>query len=214
MVFLLADDSYLHFAFETGYNRTGLIKNAGYDLRLFDRDGRKVHTVVIYTADVIQRPAALSTGSLVYNPDAILMGEYDGDVIFSKLEAKIKAGQELADTDMLNLVLLPLMKHSIPRKELAADSIRLAQSIADPAKRNACIAAAFAFASRYLDKTEVDKLLEVLKMTDIGTMLVSERSAEIAKSMLRDKVTVEFVSRHTGLDMDTVQQLKNELESE
>ena len=51
-------------------------------------------------------------------------------------------------------------------------------------------------------------------MTDLGTMLVSERSAEIAKSMLRDRVNVEFVSRHTGLDVETVQQLKDELDSE
>ena len=55
-------------------------------------------------------------------------------------------------------------------------------------------------------------------MTDLGTMLVmdtvSERNIEIAKSMLRDRVSVEFVSRHTGLDVDTVQKLKDELDSE
>ena len=51
-------------------------------------------------------------------------------------------------------------------------------------------------------------------MTDLGTLLVSERNTEIAKSMLRDKVSVEFVSRHTGLDVATVQQLKDELDNE
>ena len=73
---------------------------------------------------------------------------------------------------MLNLVLLPLMRHTIPRKELAVKSIELAQAIPDTAKRNACIAAAFAFASKYLDDDETNNLLEVLKMTDLATKLV------------------------------------------
>jgi hypothetical protein len=55
------------------------------------------------------------------------MGEYDGNTIFAELEAKIKAEQDLTDFDMLNLVLLPLMRHTMPRKELAAKSIELAK---------------------------------------------------------------------------------------
>jgi hypothetical protein len=51
-VFDLADNSYLHYEFESKYNRDDLIRFPGYDLRLFERDGRIVNTVIIYTADV------------------------------------------------------------------------------------------------------------------------------------------------------------------
>ena len=78
-----------------------------------------------------------------------------------ELEAKIKAGQELLDIDILNLVLLPLMKHTLPRRELAEKTIKLAQSIPDTTKRNACIAAAFAFGRAYLDEADAGKLLTV-----------------------------------------------------
>lgn len=44
VVFLLENDTYLHFAFETGHNNTNaMLKCAGYDLRLIERDGRKIH---------------------------------------------------------------------------------------------------------------------------------------------------------------------------
>jgi len=215
IVFLLEDDTYLHFAFETGHNSMGaMLKCAGYDLRLFERDKRLIHSVVIYTKDVKNKPTGFEIGSLVYNPGVILMNDYDGNAIYTALEVKIKAGQDLTDVDMLNLVLLPLMNHTIPRRELAANSIMLAQTIADPTKRNACIAAAFAFACKYLDETDINELLEVLKMTDIGTLLVMDRNIEIAKKLLKRGTIVnviDVIMEDIGLDESTVQRLKDEL---
>ena len=103
VVFLLVDDSYLHFAFQTGHSSRGaMIKGASYDVRLFERGGRKVHTAIIYTHEVKSKPPGLKIGSLEYNPDIILMNDYDGNVIFSEIEAKIKADETLTDTDLLN----------------------------------------------------------------------------------------------------------------
>jgi len=54
-------------------------------------------------------------------------------------------------------------------------------------------------------------------MTDLGSMLVTatikDVKIEVAKSMLKDKVTIEFVSRHTGLDEAAVKELQAELEA-
>jgi len=109
------------------------------------------------------------------------------------------------------------MRHTLSRKELAADSIRLAQAIPDTVKRNACIAAAFAFASRYLDANETNKLLEVLKMIDLGTMLVTsaqkEKAVEIAITMINDGMGISTISKYTGLDEATVRQLQAELQA-
>ena len=45
-----------------------MIKGASYDIRLFERDGRAVHTVIIYTHEVKSKPPGLKVGSLEYNP--------------------------------------------------------------------------------------------------------------------------------------------------
>ena len=215
IVFLLADGSYLHFAFETGYSRSKLIQILGYDSRLYERDGRTVHTVVIYTSDVKTKPAGLKIGSLEYNPDIIMMGDYDGDVVYAELETKIKNNQELSDSDMLNLVLLPLMKHTIPRSDLAANSIKLAQAIPDATKRTACIAAAFAFADKYLDRTEMNKLMEAIRVTELAVMLVEDAvndiTTEIAKNAIREGLSIDVIKRLTGLDESTIKDLQGKL---
>jgi hypothetical protein len=149
---------------------------ATYDIRLYERDGRIVITVIIYTADVREADTTVDIGSLTYIPGKVMMYDFDGDAIYKELNTKLETGQELTDTDMLNLIFLPLMRNTIIRSELAAKSIEIAQTIPDTNKRNACIAAAFAFASKYLNDNERDKLLEVLKMTDLATMLVNDNS--------------------------------------
>lgn len=141
------------------------------------------------------------------------MSRYDGNAIFAGLEAKIKTNCELTDLDMLNLVFVPLMNHSMSRKELVTKSIILAQGILDTKKRDACIAAAFAFANKYLSEQESQELMEMLRMTDLGTMLVMDEKRETAKKALKKGATIDFVVEITDLDESTVKQLKEELES-
>ena len=75
---------------------------------------------------------------------------------------------------MLNVIFIPLMKTTIPRYELAVNSIKLAQTIPDTVKRNTCIAAAFAFACKYIKNERIKDLLEVMKMNELMTMLVED----------------------------------------
>jgi len=86
--FLLEDDTYLHFEFQTAYNKNDLIRFAHYNLRLYERDGRKIQSVIIYSSDVKKMPAGLEIGSLTYNPDKIMMGDYDGDIVYHELKDK------------------------------------------------------------------------------------------------------------------------------
>jgi hypothetical protein len=214
-VFLLEDGTYLHFEFQTTYNEKDLIRFAGYDIRLYERDSRRVITVIIYTANVKDAADGINIGSLVYSPQRVLMKEYDGDSIYRELTAKIEAGQDITDTDMLNLTFLPLMTHTIDSGELAVKSVQLAQRIPNTAKRNACIAAAFAFGSKYLSEDKINELLEALKMTDLATILIQRevgaREKEIAKKLLRRGISTDAVAEDTGLDEATVRELQTEL---
>jgi len=219
MVFLMEDGTYLHLGFETGKDKNDIVRHLSYDARLIQRDGRVVNTVIVYTADVVSAPPGLRSNTLVYTPHIILMRDYDGDLVYNGLTAKMRTGQELTDRDILDLVFLPLMKHSLPRRELAASTIRLAETISDSEKRNLCVAAAFAFASSCLDEADTEKLREVLKMTNLGALLVmdavmdavNDRTIELAKKMLKRGVSVEAVMEDAELDEVTVRQLQEEL---
>jgi hypothetical protein len=217
-IFLLEDDSYLHFEFQTAYNKNDLIRFAYYDVRLFERDGRPVTTVIIYSANVKRADTKLTVGSLTYNPGKIMMIDYDGNAIYMELQAKILDGKALDDVDMLKLIFLPLMKNDIPKDELAVQSLKLAQTIPDTAKRNACIAAAFAFGSKYLDGDKMESLLEVIRMTDLAVIFRQEgreegwkeSKIEIAKNALQAGVNVELVAEITGLSVAVIEKLQTE----
>ena len=219
IVFLLEDERYLHLAFNTGHGGIGvMVQSAGYDLRLFERDGRDIQTVIIYTSEVKTKPKGLNLSTLGYNPDVILMNDYEGERIFAALEAKINADQDLTDLDMLNLVLLPLMKHTMTRNELAVKTVEMAKMIPDTTKRNACVAAAVAFASTFLNAADMKNLLEVLKMVDVGAMIVKDafetKAVEIAKKALKRDSAIEYVMDITGLDEATVRALRVEVDKE
>lgn len=218
-IFLLEDDTYLHFEFQTTYSKNDIIRFASYDISLYERDKRDVSTVIIYSANIKEADTSLNIGSLSYNPNKIMMYEYDGNNIFKDLEEKINANIELTDIDMLNLIFVPLMKNSISKEELAIKSIKLAQTIKDKNKQNTCIASIFAFASKYLDDNKLDELLEVLQMTDLATKLATklvdnarkDEKIEIAKNLLNLKTPIDTIVTATGLSADTIKHLKEEL---
>ena len=219
-IFLLEDNTYLHFEFQSTHNKSDIIRFASYDLRLHERDNRKVITVIIYPADIKEVESSLNIGSLSYNPYRIMMCEYDGNSIFKELETKIAKKQDLTDIDMINLIFIPLMKNDISKADLAIKSVELAKTIEDSSKRNACIASVFAFASKYLEEENINKLLEVIKMTDLATLLVRDavkesreegkyvKSVEIAKNLLRLKTPLEVIIQATGLDESTIANLQ------
>ena len=51
-------------------------------------------------------------------------------------------------------------------------------------------------------------------VTEIIVDRVMDEKMEIARSMLKDKVSIDFVSRHTGLDESTVRGIQEELNNE
>ena len=212
-IFLLEDDTYMHFEFQTGYSRDDLIRFAEYDLRLYKRDRRKIQTVVIYSSDVREAADTLDIGSLVYAPVNIMMYKYDGNVIFRDLETKLKARQDLSDTDMLNIILLPLMRNTIPKAELAVKAVRLAQTIENKNKSDLCVASAIAFSSKYLNNDELSKIWEVFRMTDVIGKLIKDEVIEIAKKAIRKGLSLDDISDLTNLDIAFIEELKEEVEA-
>jgi hypothetical protein len=147
-----------------------------------------------------------------------MFSAYDGNAIYADLESKLKTVQDLTELDMLNLIFLPLMETDKPKDELAEKSVTIAKSIPDETKRNTCIASIFALMSKFLDEEIQSKLLEVIRMSDMLTMLVTkaftDKAIEIAKRLLEDCLAVEYVANMTGLDITTVEELKDKLDSD
>ena len=228
-ILLMDDDTYKHLEFQTTYSGKDLTRFSRYDSLLYDRDGRKVDTIIIYSSDVRKIDESLDIGTLKYQPTNIMMSEFDGDSIYKDLEIKLKEKQELTDIDMLNLIFLPLMKNSIPKAELALKSVELAKTIGDRSKRETCIVSAIVFTSKYLSGNEINRIWEVAKVTDIiGRLIQQEVDKEVkiavevhnklkeyrvktAIKLIKKGLSVEDIADSTSLDIEFIKELKEEI---
>lgn len=218
-VFLLEDNTYLHLEFQTVYNESDLVRFCIYDYKLFERDKRKINTIVIYSSNSKKIQDMLDIGVSCYKPQIIKMKDYDGDTTYIEIENKIKNNVELEEIDIVNLLFIPLMKNKQSKSEMAIKSINLAKNIKDKNKQNMCIGSIFAFAYRYFDETEINTILEVLKMTDLGSMLVKEgfeqgieqEKKEIVKKALTENISIDIIQKITGLNIEIIKELEKEV---
>ena len=216
-VFLLEDGTYQHNEFESKFSKAALTRFAMYDIHLYERDKRKIRTVIIYSSNVKKRDVSLNIGSLEYKPDVVFMCDYDGNAIYTDLETKLKNKQKLTNTDILNLTFLPLMRNTIPKAELAEKSIKIAQNIPDKNKRDGCIASTLAFSLEYLNKTQITRIMEGLQMSKfekLYTVFVENAVIERTKNFLKNGVSEEIIAKSMEIDIDTVIALKEQLELE
>jgi len=213
-IFLLEDDTYQHFEFQTAYNKDDLIRFAKYDLWMYERDKREIMTVIIYSSDVKNAAENLKIGSLLYAPVNVMMYNYDGNVIYAELETKLKNEQDLTDIDILNLIFLPLMRNDIPKRELAKKSIQLAKTIKNKTKSDLCVASAIAFTNKYLSDDEINNLKGVFEMTDVFTKFMNQREIEIAIKLLKKGISVEDIAESIGIDLDTLNELQEQTAEE
>jgi len=79
-------------------------------------------------------------------------------------------------------------------------------------ERNACTVAAIGFANKYMDKDELEKLLEVSAMADLIAKLIEKNVVEIAKKMLKRGMSIDAVAEDTGLEESTIRALYAELD--
>lgn len=102
------------------------------------------------------------------------------------------------------------MRSDIPKAELAEKSIKLAQTISDRNKRDACIASAVAFMEKYLTDSERNNILGVLQMTNIFEKVITDEIIKIAKKLIQEKVPIEVIAKSTELDIETIKALQEQ----
>ena len=71
----------------------------------------------------------------------------------------------------------------------------------------------YAFANKFLDEVDLERVKEELRVTEIGRSLIEEgkkeKAIEIAKELL-DILSVEMIAKKTGLTLEEVEKLKKQ----
>lgn len=176
--FLLDDNSFLHLEFQTTNRKSDLARFLAYDAVLYYKENMPINTIVVYSSNIKKAKTNINIGSIKYSVNAFYMSNLDGDAKYEYLKQKIQSNDILNSNDLLSLVFLPIMSSTKDKNERILESIRLAKQIKNNRNQMNSLALLYAFAEKFVDGNNMDKIKEVFGMTELGRLLREEGKKE------------------------------------
>lgn len=209
--FLMEDDTYIHFEFQTtNKGIADLRRFRAYEALLSHQTGKDVVTYVIYSGDIINPKDSHYTGISDYRVKTISMANKDGDEVFNAMMDKMQSGKDLTTHDIIELTFTPIMGGKQSKVDKILQAIRLVKNV-DRKYRYDVESILYAFANKFLNGVDLEKVKEELRVTEIGKSLIEEgerkKALEIAKELL-DILSIEMIAKKTGLTVEEVEALK------
>lgn len=197
--FLLDDNSFLHLEFQTTNRKNDLARFLAYDEVLYYKEHRPVNTIVVYSSNIKKAETNINTGSIKYSVSAFYMNSLDGGAKYEYLKHKIQGGDILNSNDLLSLVFLPIMGNTKDKNERILESIKLAKEIKNRQNQMNSLALLYAFAEKFAEGGDMDKIKEVFSMTELGRLLREEGKEEGRKEGKKEGRKQELIRTSTRL---------------
>ena len=159
------------------------------------------------------------------------MRNWSSEEYFEKLRKKKEAGLPFTKTDLLPLTLCMLMGGRMPAKDRVKGAFlytREAKEVGSQ-ERQKIEAMIYTMATKFLEEADLEEMKEVVRMTELGRMLMNDgiaegmekgmekgmeqRSLQIARNLI-GCISEELIAEKTGLSLEKVRELKKEKENE
>jgi predicted transposase/invertase (TIGR01784 family) len=202
MMMLQSEESILHIEFQTQPNRKIPFRMADYRLRGHRRyEDKMMIQVVIYL-----KP---TTSPLVYQDSFTLENtRHDFQVI--------RLWEQPASLFLQYPGLLPfaVLGQSESPAEMLRQATEIVDQIEDPTTQSNLMAASAILAGLRLEENVIYQLVrrDIMQESVIYRSIQDEKTKEIALNLLRGGVDINLVASSTGLSIEQVQQLQQQLE--
>ena len=176
--FLMEDETYIHFEFQTtNKGKKDLRRFRAYEALLSLQKEKDVTTYVVYSNNIKKAMSSLETGISKFNVKSIFMSEKNGDLIFEELEKKINNKEKLTKQELVSLAFTPIMGGKLTKAEKIIKSIRIVKS-SDSEYKYDIESMLYAFADKFLQGKDLQKVKEEISMTELGRMLIEDGRQE------------------------------------
>lgn len=109
-VYETKDGGYVIFEYlSNGRQEKTIRRSAVYAALLFEKTGKDVDTVIIFTKNVENRNSKIQYGRNLFNPYFIVLNDRNAEEELEKIQNKINKNKKLNKRDLLILTSLPLM---------------------------------------------------------------------------------------------------------
>ena len=201
--FLMEDDTYIHIEFQTtNKGKSDLRRFRAYESLLSFQTDKDVVTYVIYSNEIKNTMDMIKTGINEYNVKSIYMYDKNGDIIFDKIEEKLKENEEITKQDLVALTFTPIMNGKLTKFDRIIKSIRLVKKINNEYRYD-IESMLYAFADKFLEDKDLEKVKEEISMTKLGQMLIEEgiekQATDTAIKAIEMGMSNEVIIKLTGL---------------
>ena len=218
--FLMEDDTYIHVEFQsTDKGKDDLRRFRAYEALLSFQTTKDVVTYVVYSNGIHNTKSILQTGINQYNIKSISMYDKDGDIVIREVEEKLNNNIEVTKQDLVALTFTPIMSGELTKLDRIIKSIRIVKKI-DNDYRYDIESMLYAFADKFLDGKDLEKVKEEISMTKLGEMLVQdgiekgkvegkeEQAIETARIAIKKGLSNELIAELTGLSDKEIEIIK------
>lgn len=218
--FLMEDDTYIHVEFQTtDKGKDDLRRFRAYEALLSFQTTKDVVTYVVYSNGIHNTNSILQTGINEYNIKAISMYDKDGDIVIQEVEAKLNNNIEITKQELVALTFTPIMSGKLTKLERIIKSIRIVKKINNDYRYD-IESMLYAFADKFLDGKDLEKVKEEISMTKLGEMLVEdgikkgkiegkeEQAIETARIAIKKGFSNELIAELTGLSDKEIEIIK------
>lgn len=229
-LYYLADGTCAIVDFESVYSEENKVKYLGYVARVFKRVYNqskkipKLRVVIIYTADVEEGSTnpMLDMGDETLVLTEAFLSTFDTDRIIEECQQMIEEGVILSDECKLRLMLCPIaVKGKEGKIEAIHRVIDIVGGISDEKLRIHLLSGVLAFSDKFIADEDVERIRREIKMTKWERLLynetmeaVNEKAYSIASNLLKDGQPKEKVCDYTGLELDVVEELADNIAKE
>ena len=224
---IMEDTSWKHFEFQSTDNGIEDLKRFRvYEAVTSYQNGVSVTTYVLYSGNIRHPVTQFTEGINTYRVQPIIMQNKNAEKTFQELKEKAQAGR-LTRTDLVSLTLCPLMGGEMPQKERikgAFEILKESGDLLDPDEVQKIEAVIYAMAEKFLEKMDLEEVMEEISMTRLGEMLVNkgydighskgveEEKLAAARNLL-GQVSPDILAKALELPLDTILKLEKERES-
>lgn len=241
-LFLLEDNTFLLVDYESAYKGENKLKYLDYILRvlkIYQAEyglNMKIRLLVIYTTDVAREQVSdtLDVYSLKMKLSQAFLSELDSKVIKQTITEKIKKKKPLTETELMQLIILPLTyKGESKKKESIQELFELTKEIPEEETQLFLLSGILVFTDKVIDQETAKQIKEWIRMTKVARLYEEEKIEavneavtktiqqkekekveaiqQMVKKMLEKNVDILNIMEITGLTRKMIEEIQQEI---
>ena len=176
--FMTDDGSWLHFEFESdALTLDDLKRFREYEAAISRTYKVPVTTYVLCSSDRKNIKTSFREGINTYRVKLIRLKKKSADLVFRRIQKKQDKGKSLTKSDLLPILLTPLMSGKLTLLERFLKGFQILKAAEATMERETLMqlqSLLYVFAGKFLDRNDLEQVKKVISMTILGELLMND----------------------------------------